>query len=152
MKYKRQLTVIIVLIVLFLAWYISTYKYQLTLIQGESMQPTFSNMSLVIINKYTNSFKNDEVIVFKNDKDVLVKRLVAIPGDKIVISDGQLFVNDLKVNSFESIEYAGNASDEIILKDNEYFVLGDNVNNSKDSRYDEVGIVHRKDIIGKIIM
>ena len=84
-----------------------------------------------------------------------MKRIVAVPGDSVMIADGVLYVNGERNFSNQAlgiIEYGGIAEQEIILKDGQFFVLGDNVAESKDSRYAEIGIVYEKDIIGKVIM
>ena len=144
------------MVLLLLAWYVSAYWVQLMLIQGDSMKPTYGNMSLVFVDKRSNSFQEDDIIAFKKDgiKGVLVKRVVAVEGDTVCIRDGSLFVNGekSKCQPEESrIDYAGIAEKEITVPAGCYFVLGDNYAESKDSRYEEIGFVAGKDIVGKII-
>lgn len=82
-----------------------------------------------------------------------VKRIVAVPGDTVQIKSGRLYVNGTATNLKQtglSIKDAGRAETEITLGDDEYFVLGDNVNNSEDSRYESIGNVTRKEMIGKV--
>ena len=82
-----------------------------------------------------------------------VKRIVAVPGDTVQIKSGRLYVNGTATNLKQtglSIKDAGRAETEIPLGDDEYFVLGDNVNNSEDSRYESIGNVTRKEMIGKV--
>jgi signal peptidase I len=108
------------------------------------------------VDKHTDNFDYNDVIVFnKNElKATLIKRIVARPGDTVQISDGILYIND-KPSSLIAKEtrlsYSGIASSKLVLNDNEYFVLGDNYEASKDSRYIEVGVVNQSDIIGKVV-
>jgi signal peptidase I len=110
----------------------------------------------VFIDKHTNNFDYNDVIIFKSNglKATLIKRIVACSGDTVQILDGILYIND-KPSSLISQEtrlsYSGIASSKLVLNDNEYFVLGDNYEASKDSRYKEVGVISQLDIIGKVV-
>lgn len=88
----------------------------------------------------------------KEDKDLTkfyIKRVVASPGDVVLIKDGILYVNEKKANyKFDKIDDAGLAQKEIKLKEDEFFCMGDNVNHSKDSRI--LGPIPRKTIMGKL--
>lgn len=82
-----------------------------------------------------------------------IKRIVAASGDTVLIENGKLYINGEKTNLFindTSIPEAGRAASEITLKDGEYFVLGDNPENSEDSRYESVGNVQDNQILGKV--
>ena len=82
-----------------------------------------------------------------------MKRVIGLPGEKIQITDGQIMINGvtyMEKKDMPSISYAGLAETEITLKDNEYFVLGDNRNNSADSRYADIGNVTKSNIVGKV--
>lgn len=88
----------------------------------------------------------------KENKDLTkfyIKRVVASPGDVVLIKDGILYVNEKKANyKFDKIDDAGLAQKEITLREDEFFCMGDNVNHSKDSRI--LGPIPRKTIIGKL--
>ncbi len=127
---------------------------------GESMTPAVSENGSVLVDRVTyhiRSPKKGDVVAFTpkgntsaNDN---VKRIVAVPGDTVQIKSGRLYVNGTATNLKQtglSIKDAGRAETEITLGDNEYFVLGDNVNNSEDSRYESIGNVTRKEMIGKV--
>lgn len=138
-----------------LAWYISQNWYQLMLIQGRSMEPAYSHMQLVILNRYDDVFDQGDVIAFRCDglSSVLVKRVVAGPSDTAQIVDGTLMVNNQVSQIYSDvgiIDYSGVMAEPVTLGSGQYLVLGDNLSESKDSRYVEVGIVSEADIYGKI--
>lgn len=86
---KRKFLILSVLVI-FLTWYTSKNWFQFTLIQGDSMLPTYHNWQLVLIDKHTTSFDYGDVIVFANNNlnTTLVKRIVALPGDTVQIING----------------------------------------------------------------
>lgn len=147
---------VLILSIIVFSYYISANWYQLSLIHGESMSPAYHNLQFVIIDRHSKDYTYGDVIAFRCDglKSVLVKRIAACPGDMVEIKDGTLYVNDAisiiydKENIFE---YSGIARHPIYLDENQYFVIGDNIGESKDSRYEEVGMVYAEDIIGKVI-
>lgn len=139
-----------------LTYYISKDWYQLSLIRGESMNPAFRDMQFVIIDKHSDVYTYGDVIVFRCSEldSVLIKRVVACPGDQVEIRDETLYINDVISSVFSQegvFEYAGIAENSVCLEDGEYFVIGDNLEQSKDSRYAEVGCVRADDIIGRVI-
>ena len=149
---KWVITLILIMIV---AWYVSNYYYQLMMIQGNSMYPSYHNMQVVILDKHSNTYTYGEVIAFWCDglEAVLVKRVVACQGDTVLIENGRLFVNGVESELFGQdtiFDYAGTAKTEVVLQDEQYFVIGDNVAESRDSRYEDVGFVFSENIIGKI--
>ena len=125
-------------------------------VTGFSMEPTLTNMDEVFIDKLLYHFKEpkrDDIIVFlpKSDAETYyVKRIVALPGETVQIKNGILYLNGEAQVSSEKILNEGRAKEEIVLGEDEYFVLGDNRNNSEDSRSDGVGNVKRSNIIGKV--
>lgn len=138
------------------AWFISTFWLQLALIQGDSMEPAFHSGQLVLLRKNVNDFYVGDVVAFRSEplKGILIKRIAAGPGDTIQIIDGTLYLNgapETEAIEGKSIEFAGSVAEPVTLQDEEYFVLGDNVARSKDSRYHEIGCVRQMDIIGKVV-
>ena len=96
-----------------------------------------------------------DVVIFKSDDkngNYYVKRVIGLPGEKVQIKNGRIYVNGKKTKAFSSqkILSAGLAADEITLKSKQYFVVGDNYNNSEDSRSASVGNIKRTNIIGKV--
>ena len=137
--------------IFFAALYLSTYWYQIALIQGDSMLPTYHNWQFVLLDKHTEEYDCGDVIAFRCDgvKGVLIKRIVAVPGDTVQITEGILYRNGDPVNEMGYIAYGGIAEQPIVLGEDEYFVLGDNRNNSEDSRYANIGNIKKEYIIGK---
>lgn len=130
-----------------------------TSVVGQSMAPTLDSGDEILVNRFAYKVaqpKVDDVIVFLpngNEKShYYIKRVVAVPGDTVQIKKGVLYVNGKQVEEskdYDSIEDAGLAGEEITVGEDEYFVLGDNRNNSEDSRYANIGNVKKDYIIGK---
>ncbi|MBQ5560558.1 MAG: signal peptidase I [Lachnospiraceae bacterium] len=129
------------------------------MISGESMEMTLNNGDYVWLNRLqyrTQDPKRNDIIVLHVEKEEsyqYVKRVIGMPGEKVRIKGGKVFINgeELKeIKQFDLIEDGGMARETITLGNDEYFVLGDNRNNSKDSRNVEVGIVKRNQIEGKV--
>ncbi len=126
---------------------------------GESMEPTLKSGDKVLINRLVYEIKSPsygDLIVFKpngnQNAHYHIKRVVGKPGDTVTIQSGRVFVNDELLNETvqtESMEDAGLAEDGVKLGADEYFVLGDNRNNSEDSRSANFGNVKKEDILGR---
>lgn len=120
------------------------------------MEPSYHSWQFVLLDKHTKQYGCGDVVAFRCDglKAVLIKRVVAVPGDTVQIVDGVLRRNGAAVEDGlvnRRLDYAGIAEKAVILGENEYFLLGDNYEESKDSRYEKVGCVLEKDILGKVI-
>ena len=112
------------------------------------MYPTLKNGSIVLMKKYDLKINYNDIVVIKKEDKILIKRIVGLPKDSIYI-DNYLFVNEKKFDN-NIIEEKGNIND-VFLKENEYFVLGDNRKDSIDSRFQEIGIINKNEIIGKVL-
>ena len=142
-----------------LAWAITTYALEKTNMVGDSMEATLSSGDTILINKLLYRIKSpqrNDVIVFKKDGKehsyYSIKRIIGMPGEHVLIAGGKIYIDGVQLEevvNVDDIALAGLASDEIILDEDEYFVLGDNRNNSEDSRYFNVGNVFREEIVGK---
>ena len=151
---------IAILIVIILGYSIVTFGVQSVTMIGQSMSPALTNKDVVLINKRSYSFhkpKRYDIIAFKlkeeQDSYYNIKRIIGLPGETVLIKNGRLFIDGdaLTDMPFENlIMTEGLAIDPVTLSDNEYFVIGDNCNNSEDSRYVNIGNVNAKEISGKV--
>lgn len=157
---KEILSISIYLLLVFCAAYlIITYVGQRTQVSGSSMETTLSDGDHLIVDKISYRFDDPErfdiiVFPFQYDTDTYyIKRIIGMPGETVQIDDGGNIYIDGEVleenYGREVIQSPGRAVDPIQLGDDEYFVMGDNRNNSSDSRDPSVGNIHRKDIIGR---
>ncbi len=152
-------TSIYLLVVLCAAYLIITYVGQRTQVSGSSMETTLSDDDNLLVDKITYRFsepKRFDIIVFPFQYDTdtyYIKRIIGMPGETVQIDyDGNIYINgSLLKESYgrEVIQNPGRAAEPITLGEDEYFVMGDNRNNSSDSRDPSVGNIHRKDIIGR---
>ena len=147
-------------VVLVLAAVVSIFFCQSIVMQEGSMEPTLATQDKILINKVIYKIKDPQrgdIIAFKNSPEdhasIHIKRVIGLPGEKIQIKDGQILINGktyMEKKDFPQISNGGLAEQTITLGKDEYFVLGDNRNNSDDSRYGDVGNVKKKYIVGKL--
>ena len=141
-------------------------------VSGESMHPTFEDKDKVIVSKISktlNHIDSGDVIIFHaNSKSDYIKRLIGKPGDTVKYKKDQLYINDKKVKEsylsenkkykdgkyltedFNSKSLNG-ANGKAKIPADKYLVLGDNRQNSNDSRYKDVGLIDKKQIVGKVM-
>lgn len=156
---RRILSFVISLLLLGLSVrLLSAYVVQLYFVSGDSMTPTYTSGQPVLLQKWglPDCLDRDDIVIIrsKNLHRDIVKRIVAMPGDTVQITDGILYVNAIPEDNLQhlpAMQDPGNAASPITLGDGEYFVLGDNRNASTDSRFDEVGIISSDSIKGKVI-
>ena len=132
-----------------------------TSVIGSSMEPSLYNGQEIFLNRLVYkvaSPRAGDVVVFLpngNEKShYYVKRVVGVPGDKLYIKSGRLYVNGEVVEEYfnDRIAEPGILENEVTLGEDEYFVIGDNCNSSEDSRSANVGTVRKSYIIGKAWM
>ena len=157
---KEVVTWIIeIAIVLGIAFVFVYYIGLRTSVVGQSMMPVLTNKQEILINRFiyllTDPKPNDIIVFLPNGNEkshYYVKRVVGTPGDTVQIKEGIVVVNGEpfeEAGEMDAILDAELAAEEIILAEDEYFVLGDNRNNSEDSRYANIGNVKKQHIIGK---
>ena len=126
---------------------------------GVSMEPALYNGQEVLINKFIyriTSPKRGDIVAFlpngNKNSHYYLKRVVGLPGETIQIIGGYLYINGEPLSedeSYDKIADPGMAENEVTLGNDEYFVLGDNRNNSEDSRSGNIGAVKKETIAGK---
>lgn len=145
-------------VIIGLTWLILTFVGQRTKVEGNSMYPTLYNEDNLLVDKLSYRFKPIErfdIIVFEypHDKDThYIKRVIGLPGETVQIVDGKIYINGEVLDEnygYETMRDAKRAAEPITLGEDEYFVLGDNRNDSSDSRSDLVGNVKKSQIVGK---
>ena len=154
-------TAIYLLCVLGAVWLVITFVGQRTEVEGASMENTLHNGDNLIVDKLSYRFHDPErfdIIVFPfqyQANTYNIKRIIGLPGETVqIMDDGSIYINGEKLEENYGMEVIkpetiGRAAEPIELGDDEYFVMGDNRNNSSDSRTDMVGNIKRENIIGK---
>ena len=154
-------TAIYLICVLGAVWLVITFVGQRTEVEGASMENTLHNGDNLIVDKLSYRFHDPErfdIIVFPfqfQDNTYYIKRIIGLPGETVqIMDDGSIYINGEKLEENYGMEVIkpetiGRAAEPIELGDDEYFVMGDNRNNSSDSRTDMVGNIKRENIIGK---
>lgn len=119
-------------------------------VNGESMEPTLKNKQWLFINKVDKNIDRFDIVVAKIDDIYIIKRVIGLPGEKVKIKDNDIYINDKKINDVINVEMKGYGilREGVKLKNNEYILMGDNRNNSLDSR--TIGPISADVIEGKI--
>ena len=148
-----------ILFIFCLVFLVTTYVGQRTRVEGHSMEPALSDGDNLIVDKISYRFHDPErfdIIIFPyqwEPNTYYIKRIIGLPGETIQIDDeGNIYIDGEVLQEhygLERIQNPGSAREPITLGEDEYFVLGDNRNNSEDSRFTQVGVIHRDDIVGR---
>lgn len=135
------------------------YFGQKVAVVGDSMSPVLNNGDVTLVNRIiydATAPKRGDIIVFKpkgnENSHYYIKRIIGLPGETVQILEGDVYIDGEKLKEdygVSEITDPGIASEEIKLAGNEYFVLGDDRENSEDSRMADVGNVKRSYIYGK---
>lgn len=160
-------TSLYLLVVLLITWLMITFVGQRTIVKGASMEPTLYGTDdadpdkagdNLIVDKITYRFKDPkrfDIIVFpyQYTGELFIKRIIGLPGETVQIDDqGNIYINGERLAEGygkEVILNPGVAAEPVTLGPDEYFVMGDNRNNSADSRNTGVGNVRRDQIVGR---
>ena len=148
------------LFVLILTYFVFLYVGQRTEVVGSSMEYTLLDGDHLIVDKLSYRLsdpKRFDIIVFPYQKSDIffIKRIIGMPGETVEIRDGVIYINDSPlIESYgrEVTAFPGRAEKPVKLGGNEYFVMGDNRNDSSGSRDPVVGNIHRDEFIGKAWM
>lgn len=152
-----------ILIIVAACWLILTYVGQRTEVSGDSMNDTLHDGDSLWIDKLSYRLKEPErfdIVVFpyqEEEDTYYIKRIIGLPGETVRIDEeGVIYINDEPLDENygkETIEenHRGVAAESVTLGEDEYFVMGDNRNNSRDSRMEDVGNIHKDDFVGKAV-
>lgn len=152
-------TSIYLLIVLLITYLLVQYVGQRTEVVGSSMENTLEDGDNLLVDKLSYRFtepKRFDIVVFpyRQEKDTYyIKRIIGMPGETLQIDmEGRIYINGEILEEYYGnavIEDPGVALQPVVLGENEYFVMGDNRNNSTDSRSESVGNIYRRELLGK---
>ena len=134
-KAYTRLIFFILIAALILIYIVKAY-YHPVIVTGESMEPTYHNGQMLRTDSLIthNTVRRGSVICFRNDGGDLIKRVIGIPGDTVSFKDGYAYVNSVKLD--DGFDRMNSCPGTVTyLREDEYYVLGDNRNNSTDSRY-----------------
>ena len=137
---------------------IRNFVVELYLVDGPSMRPTLQHAQRLVVNKFIYHFRapeKGEVLIFRYPKDPsrdFIKRVIAVPGDTIEIKDGNVFVNGELQNEDYILSKCRGDYPKSTIPEGHIFVMGDNRNNSEDSRFPDVGFVPFDLIKGKAML
>ena len=150
--------IVSIVIAVALALFIRQFIVELYVVDGPSMRPTLLSEERLVVNKFVYRVRNPErgeIIVFKYPRDTsrdFIKRVIAVPGDTIKIEDGRVYVNrELKDEPY-ILEKTLSDYPEATVPEGHIFVMGDNRNNSEDSRFADVGFVPYEMVKGKAVL
>lgn len=141
-----------------LALIIRTFIVELYVVDGPSMKPTLQHEERLVVNKFIYRVRDPhkgEVIIFRYPRDPsrdFIKRVIATAGDTIEIKDGHVYVNDQLLREDYILEKTRTEYAKATVPEGTIFVMGDNRNNSEDSRFPDVGFVPLDLVKGKAML
>ena len=150
--------IVSIAIAVVLAFFIRYFIVELYLVDGPSMRPTLQSAERLVVNKFIYRFRppeRGEILVFRYPRDPsrdFIKRVIAVPGDTIEIRDGRVYVNAALLNEPYILSKTRGNYPLATVPDEHIFVMGDNRNNSEDSRFADVGFVPFDLIKGKAML
>lgn len=147
---SKNSAIITLAISMILTMIIANKSFGLNKVEGDSMYPTYKNGQYIVIGK--SDYKKskplvNDVIAFKVNNTSYIKRIIAIEGNIVDYKDGYIAIDNIPTIK---TEFIGNIKYPIRIEQDQYFVIGDNYNNSRDSRLVDIGLVNINSIAGKV--
>lgn len=140
-----------------IAFILRTFVFQMALVNQISMEPTLHEGQMLIISKINylvGEPQRGEIIVLKDNVEnkLLIKRVIGLPGENIDLRNGKVFINDKELSpDYTKAPTYPYTQESWKIPQGEYFVLGDNREHSRDSRAENVGLIDRKNIVGRAV-
>lgn len=144
---KTLLPYLLIIVVIIL---IRTFIITPVRVDGTSMNKTLADGDILLLYKLAKIDRFDIVVLDEEyDDEIIIKRIIGLPGETVEIKDGDVYINDILMPDDEYAYGDTSDCDKITLGNDEYFILGDNRLISKDSRY--FGAVKKDDIMGEAV-
>ena len=149
-------TLVDIVVVLSLAWFIVYSFFSLYRVSGHSMEPALSTGDTVLIDELSYRFikpKRMDIVLFQRaDKSYNMKRIVGLPGETVIIQNGRIYINGelLETTKISPIALPGLSKNPVARGKDEYILIGANTAYSEDCRFENIGNVHFSQIRGKV--
>ncbi|MGI6697957.1 MAG: signal peptidase I [Clostridiales bacterium] len=146
-----------IVIAVVIAIVIKAFVFETVLVEGSSMLPTLKDSDRLAVNKIgylLGKPEHGDIVVFEYPSDpslIFIKRVIAVEGDSVEIKDHRVYVNGTELEEPYISEKPLGDFPEVVVPPNTVFVLGDNRNDSRDSRYADVGFIPLKNIRGEAV-
>jgi signal peptidase I len=140
---------------------VRNFLFRVAHVTGHSMEPSLNHGDMLILNRFSYLFSDPrlgDIVAFPYPEDPSeyhIKRIVGLPGDVIDLRDSRFFVNGEPLDdafSHEPVLALGDMVFPITVEEGHYFVLGDNRNGSKDSRFSAVGTIPKRELVGRVLV
>jgi len=153
--------VLVIGFAILLALIIRNFVFRVTRVTGYSMNPTLGHGDVLILNRFSYLFTSPsvgDIVAFPyptGPDEFFIKRVIAVSGDEVDLRNNSFYVNGILLDdpfSAANVIATGNVQFPITVQEGYFFVLGDNRNASKDSRYNSVGNIYGGDIMGRSLV